>query len=102
MAVTPPTVVSGIEDDVDETARKAELAGGTVIIAPMDVMPAGRMAIFMDTTGAVIAVRQPGQHLGAQLVNEPGAFVWSELTSSDPASSKAFYSAFLAGAGAAR
>jgi len=79
-------------DDVDEAATKAELAGGTVIMAPMDVMAAGRMAIFMDTTGAVIAAWQPGQHLGAQLVNEPGAFTWSELSSSDPAKSKAFYS----------
>ena len=53
----------------------------------------GRMAIFADTTGAVIAAWQPGQHLGAQLVNEPGALTWSELSSSDPAKSKAFYSA---------
>jgi len=49
MAVTPPTVVSGIEDDVDETARKAELAGGTVIIAPMDVMPAGLCWLRYDS-----------------------------------------------------
>lgn len=80
-------------DDVDEAARKAEAAGGTVIMAPMDVMAAGRMAIFTDTTGAFIAAWQPAQHLGAQLVNEPGAFTWSELSSSDPAKSKAFYSA---------
>ena len=80
-------------DDVDEVARKAESAGGKIIVPPMDVMAAGRMAIFMDTTGAVIAAWQPGEHLGAQLVNEPGAFVWSELSSSDVAKSKAFYSA---------
>ena len=70
----------------DEPSR-----GGKIIVAPMDVMTAGRMAIFMDTTGAVIAAWQPGQHLGAQLVNEPGAFTWSELSSSDVARSKAFY-----------
>ena len=80
-------------DDVDEVARKAEAAGGKVIAAPFDVMTAGRMAIFADTTGAVIAAWQPGDHLGAELVNEPGAFIWSELSSSDPARSKAFYSA---------
>jgi predicted enzyme related to lactoylglutathione lyase len=80
-------------DDVDEAARKAESAGGKIIVAPMDVMAAGRMAIFMDTTGAVIAAWQPGQHLGAQLANEPGALIWSELSSSDVAKSKAFYSA---------
>jgi len=80
-------------DDVDGAAGKAESAGGRVIVAPMDVMAAGRMAIFIDTTGAAIAAWQPGEHLGAQLVNEPGAFTWSELSSSDVAKSKAFYSA---------
>jgi uncharacterized protein len=80
-------------DNIDDVASKVESAGGKVVLAPMDVMAAGRMAIFMDTTGAFIAAWQPGQHLGADLVNEPGAFVWSELTTSDLAKSKAFYSA---------
>jgi uncharacterized protein len=79
-------------DDVDAVAKKTETSGGTVIMAPMDVMTAGRMAIFADTTGAVIAAWQPKDHLGAQLVNEPGAFTWSELSTSDLAKSKAFYS----------
>jgi predicted enzyme related to lactoylglutathione lyase len=79
-------------DDLDAVAKKAETAGGTVIVPPMDVMTAGRMGIFADTTGAVIAAWQPRDHLGAQLVNEPGAFTWSELATSDLAKSKAFYS----------
>jgi uncharacterized protein len=80
-------------DDIDAVATKAEAAGGKVIVAPMDVMTAGRMAVFSDTTGATVAAWQPRDHLGAQLVNEPGAFIWSELTTSDLAKSKAFYSA---------
>ena len=79
-------------DDVDAVAKKAESAGGTVLVAPMDVMTAGRMAILKDTTGAVIAAWQAGEHIGAQLVNEPGAFIWSELATGDMAKSKAFYS----------
>jgi len=78
-------------DDVDAVAKKAESAGGTVIMAPMDVMSAGRMAIFQDTTGAFVAAWQPADHLGAQLVNEPGALTWDELLTSDLAKSKAFY-----------
>lgn len=78
-------------NDLDDVARRAESAGGKVLVAPMDVMNAGRMALFMDTTGAAIAAWQPGQHIGAQVVNEAGAFVWSELTSSDVARSKEFY-----------
>ena len=78
-------------DDVDAVAAKVKDAGGQVVVEPMDVMTAGRMAIFMDTTGAVIAAWQPGDHKGAELVNESGALTWNELATSDAAKSKAFY-----------
>ncbi len=78
-------------DDIDAVAAKVEAAGGTVVVAPMDVMTAGRMAIFADPTGAVIAAWQPRDHLGAQVVNEPGTFTWSELATSDLDRSRAFY-----------
>jgi len=78
-------------DDIDAVGEKVPGAGGAVVFGPMDVMEAGRMAIFTDPTGAVVAAWQPGQHLGAQLVNEPGTFIWSELASSDLAAAKAFY-----------
>ena len=79
-------------DDVDSVTKNAESAGGAIIVAPMDVMTAGRMAIYRDTTGAFIAAWQPADHIGAQLVNEPGAVTWNELSTSDLAKSKAFYS----------
>jgi hypothetical protein len=68
--------------------RKVESAGGKVTVGPMRMMTAGRMTIFAETADAVIAVWQPGQHLGAQLVDEPGASVWSDLSSSDLPKSK--------------
>ena len=77
--------------DADATAQRAEAAGGKVLAGPMDVMAAGRMAVFSDITGAAIAIWQPGEHLGAQLVNEPGSFVWNELNTSDLDRSRAFY-----------
>ena len=80
-------------DNADAVIEKVNAAGGTVIVEPMDVMAAGRMAIFADTTGAVIAVWQAGEHAGAQLVNEAGALSWNELSTSDLAKSKEFYSA---------
>ena len=80
-------------DNVDAVAGKVESAGGKVLVAPMDVMTAGRMAVFADTTGAAVSVWQPGFHKGAQLVNEPGAFIWSELHTSDLGKSKRFYTA---------
>lgn len=80
-------------DDADDVARKAEAAGGTMLVAPMDVLGEGRMAMFTDTTGAIIAAWEPARHLGAQLVNEAGALTWNELVTSDLAKSKAFYTA---------
>ncbi len=77
---------------LDAVVERVPGAGGTVVFGPMDVMTAGRMAIFSDATGAFIAAWQPGDHKGAQLVNEPGTLTWNELASSDLDSSKAFYS----------
>jgi len=80
-------------DDAEDVAKRAEQAGGSVVFGPMQVMTAGKMVIFSDTTGAVIAAWQPEEHKGAQLVNEPGALIWNELSTSDVEKSKAFYSA---------
>jgi hypothetical protein len=78
-------------DSADDTVGKVEANGGTVLMPPMDVMEAGRMAIFADPSGAVLGVWQPGQHLGAQLANEPGTYCWSELITTDVEGSKTFY-----------
>src|SRR5437867_2924533 len=45
--------------DADETADKVKAAGGSVALEPMDVMDIGRMAYFVDPTGAVFGVWQP-------------------------------------------
>ncbi len=79
--------------DVDATTEKVRAAGGTVVTEPMQVMTAGRMAVYVDPTGAAFAVWQPGDHTGAQLVNEPGALCWTELQTRDPDAAKAFYAA---------
>lgn len=79
--------------DADATVAVVKQAGGTVFLEPMDVFDAGRMAVFADPTGAVLSVWQPGNHKGAELANEPGAFSWNELNTRDPAAAKAFYTA---------
>ena len=78
-------------DDVDALVKLIEPNQGRVLVPPMDVMNAGRMAVFADTTGAVASAWQAKEHIGAQLVNEPGAFIWSELHTSDLAGAKQFY-----------
>ena len=77
--------------DADQAVAKVKAAGGTVFVEPMDVLDVGRMAVFADPTGAAAAVWQPRRHIGAGLVNEPGALVWNELSTRDTAAAAAFY-----------
>lgn len=79
--------------DADETAAKVAPAGGTVVMGPMDVFDAGRMAVIQDSVGSYVSIWQPNQHFGAQLVNEPGTFTWNELATSDLDTASAFYQA---------
>jgi len=80
-------------DSADDVAAKVQANGGRVLMAPMDVFDAGRLAVFMDPAGAVFGVWQPGAHKGAGLVNEEGTFGWSELVTPDQEGAKAFYTA---------
>jgi uncharacterized protein len=70
-------------DDADAVVARAKDAGGQAIVEPMDVMDVGRMAFLMHPAAGAIGVWQPGRHTGAQLVNEPGAFTWSQLNTRD-------------------
>jgi predicted enzyme related to lactoylglutathione lyase len=80
-------------DDVDATAAAISAHGGQLLAGPMDVGPAGRMAIAQDPTGAVFGVWQAGEMIGAGRVNEPGALSWEDLRSTDPARAHDFYRA---------
>jgi predicted enzyme related to lactoylglutathione lyase len=90
-----PTVWSSYVavEDADATAAAVKAAGGSVMAEPMDVMDLGRMAIFVDPTGAVFGVWQAGTFPGAGRVNEPGALAWNELATRDVEAAKAFYGA---------
>lgn len=80
-------------ESADDVAGKVSDAGGQVMVPPMDVMEFGRMAIFLDPANAAFGVWQPGTHHGAEVVNEPGAYSWSELVTTDVAGAKTFYGA---------
>lgn len=78
-------------DDLDATATKIQEAGGQTLMPPMDVMTTGRMALFMDSSGAAFGAWQKIDFPGAQLVNEPGTLTWNELVTRDVDGSKDFY-----------
>src|SRR5918911_4648517 len=78
-------------DNADETARRIEQARGRVLAAPFDVPGAGRMAECADPSGARFRLWQAREHRGAQLVNAPGSWNWSNLNTAEPEASKRFY-----------
>jgi predicted enzyme related to lactoylglutathione lyase len=82
-----------LTDSADDIAAKVEANGGKVLMAPGDVGDNGRMAVFLDNSGAAFSVWQPGSMPGATVFNVPGALSWNELMTRDPAGAKSFYEA---------
>jgi len=81
--------------DVEESARRAQELGGTLLAPPFDVMDAGRMAVVQDPTGAIVQLWEAKRSIGAKILGEPGALCWSELTTWDPDAARAFYTALF-------
>jgi uncharacterized protein len=75
----------------DESAKKAASLGGKVLAGAFDVMDVGRMATIQDREGAALCLWEPKKHIGAEVVNEPGAMCWCELDTTDTDSAGKFY-----------
>lgn len=75
----------------DETAEAAKAHGGGVMAEPFDVMDVGRMAVITDRGGATLCLWEPRKHIGATLMNAPGAMTWNDLVTSDPEQAVDFY-----------
>lgn len=82
-------------DDLDKVCELATGNGGTVVMGPLDVFTAGRMAVVQDPTGASISFWQAGDHHGAGVQDEANALTWVELSTTDVARATEFYSAVL-------
>jgi predicted enzyme related to lactoylglutathione lyase len=78
-------------ESADAAADRAKELGATVHAPPFDVLEVGRMAVIQDPHGAFFMAWQPRRHIGAALVNAPGALCWNELASPDLDASSAFY-----------
>lgn len=79
-------------DDADETADRITSAGGGVLRGPTDGGPGGRSVIATDPAGVQFRLLQAGRRPGAQRVNEPGAWNFSDLHSAEPSAVAPFYS----------
>ena len=85
--------VSLATPDVDETVLRARQAGGTVLVEPVDVLAQGRTAQLRDPVGARFALWQGRDHVGCQVVNEPGSLVRNDLVTPTPGPAREFYAA---------
>ncbi len=77
----------------DEIAARVTAAGGTVLAGPFDVYDSGRMAMCADPAGARFSLWQAGTHHGAQLVNAPNTWNWSNLATPEGEGATVFYGA---------
>jgi uncharacterized protein len=78
-------------EDVDSAVAIAIELGGSVLMPGRDVERIGRMAVIADPTGAAVALWEPRGHIGAGLVNAPGALCWNDLGTTDLDAAMAFH-----------
>jgi predicted enzyme related to lactoylglutathione lyase len=79
----------------DKATADAMQLGARVPVPPFDVAEAGRMSVIADPTGAVFCTWEPRGHHGAQLVNAPGTWNWSDIYTPDPSLAEPFYRALF-------
>jgi predicted enzyme related to lactoylglutathione lyase len=78
-------------DDTDAAVPRLVGLGATVVSAPEDGGQGGRGAQLTDPEGAEFGIWQARRRLGAQVVNEPGTWNFSDLHTRDPGAAAAFY-----------
>ncbi|WP_225845379.1 VOC family protein [Streptomyces sp. HPF1205] len=80
-------------DDAAKTAARIREAGGQVAFGPDAIGDAGVMLGAIDPGGSFFGVWQGGGHPGFGVVNEPGAFCWTENHTRDADAVDTFYPA---------
>lgn len=80
-------------DSADDTAATVAGARGQVLSPPLDIPGAGRVAVCADPSGAVFGLWQAAENRGAELVNAPGSWNFSDLTPRDASEAEKFYGA---------
>ena len=89
--VPPNWAVYIAVDNADATAEKITKAGGSVMVAPFDVMGLGRMAVVADPAGAAFCLWQPGTNTGTQIGGVMNTVGWIELSTTDVPQATKFY-----------
>ncbi len=66
-------------DDAGVITGRVDGLGGQVLMPPVELPSMGKMAAVADPANAIVGLWQPKDHIGAELVNEPGSLIWNEL-----------------------
>lgn len=82
-------------DDVDAMQALVTQHGGTIVAPPFDVFDNGRMMTIQDPSGGTVCLWQAKSHIGAKVVNKPGAMAWNELMTRDIEAAKTFFAHVL-------
>jgi uncharacterized protein len=93
-ATTPPTATWNTYfwvDSADDAASSVREAGGAVLVEPVDVLDACRMAVCADPEGAAFRLWEAKEHKGAGLVNDPGSLNFNGLHTRDVERARSFY-----------
>jgi predicted enzyme related to lactoylglutathione lyase len=77
--------------DAAATLAKAIEFGATALGEIVEVPGVVTVAEFVDPAGAVCGLWQPGSHIGASFVGEPGTLAWIDLLTPDPIEAASFY-----------
>lgn len=82
-------------DDIESSIANATSAGAVLVFGPMQVMQAGSIALLMDPTGAMHGLWQPELFGGFDVVYQPGAPGWFDLSTADVDAALDYYRALL-------
>src|SRR5689334_979071 len=77
----------------DDSVALVQANGGELLSGPTDIPRAGRVAVCTDSAGAVFGLWQAAENRGAELVNAPGSWNFSELNVADARAAEGFYQA---------
>ncbi len=79
-------------ENTDLFFEKAKELKANVVMPPMDVPEAGRMAVLTDPTGAFFALWQPKSKTANAWAQGPGGISWNELRTNNVDIAGSFYS----------
>jgi predicted enzyme related to lactoylglutathione lyase len=78
-------------EDSEAAVGRIRSAGGRVLSGPADAGEGGRATLCADPSGVMFRLWQARRRPGAQAVNVPGAWNFSDLHTTDPAAASEFY-----------